>query len=134
MMRHLRKEKRLKQKGNDHSSGAEGEGRSRCGGAWEERALVGPVPFEVFYAPSKQLESNIDVETQFKKMFVAECPLLAVAGLDLDLQVFEILNHLLMAHALSGTSFIVAPSAICQRFHGASAAKPNSKPFRLPCQ
>ncbi len=93
-----------------------------------------PVAFEVLDAPSKQLESNIDVETQFKKMFVPECPLLAVTGLDLDLQVFEILNHLLMTHALSGTSFIVAPSAICQRFHTDFAATLKGKPFRLSCQ
>ena len=123
----------MKGKGFKKRVARRGSGRSRCGGAWEERALVGPVPFEVLYAPSKQLESNIDVETQFKKMFVPECPLLVVAVLDLDLQVFEILNHLLMAHALSGTSFIVAPSAICQRFHGPSASG-KSRPRCYPCQ
>src|SRR2546427_811146 len=78
------------------AGGAEGEARKPMRRDVGGTALVKPVPFEVLYATSKQLESNIDVETQFKKMFVPECPLLAVAGLDLDLQVFEILNHLLM--------------------------------------
>jgi hypothetical protein len=44
-------------------------------------------PFESIYTPPKKLESKIDVEPQFKKMFVPEGPILAVAVLDLDLQV-----------------------------------------------
>src|SRR2546425_13347458 len=62
------------------AGGAEGEGQKPMRRDVGGTALVKPVPFEVLYAPSKQLESNMDVETQFKKMVVPECPLLAVAA------------------------------------------------------
>jgi hypothetical protein len=65
--------------------------------------------FETIYAPSKQLERNIDSETQFEEILIPDCPILAVTILNLGLQVFEVLHHLLMAHALSGRFHLPPP-------------------------
>jgi hypothetical protein len=81
--------------------------------------LSRPLPFEVIYALAESFillcELVIDgsnEQTSFLVLPVMVFAFLAVAALDLDLQVLKILNHRLVAYRLSGTTFGIAPSHI----------------------
>jgi len=45
-------------------------GGSRCGGAWAERALVGPVSFEVLYALLELFVGEMDEGAGFAKLLL----------------------------------------------------------------